>query len=244
MFILRKLSYVQLVYASYNFWDNFPHSILTPLAVRWYVNAFLSSFNQVDLSEGEQHALRVCCLLAIPPPPQGAGDVTLNVTPDLSQVTLNLLVRLVKDLASGMGQLDSHIEANHTVISKTLIPHLSRITGQTACMTCLRPRQSCDCRPSVSYEQLQTSPPTFTMLTSTAPHQVTSQAGSLHLMGMSYLGSLWPQPGPLQDLPPLLRGGCHQDSQSSPHQQCDSMLATWDSLGVMHLLLTWEACLH
>ena len=84
-------------------------------------------------------------------------------------------------------------------------------------MTCLRPRQSCDCRPSASYEQLRTSPPTFTMLTSTAPHQVTSQAGSLHLMGMSYLGSLWPQPGPLQDLPPLLWGGCHQDSQSSPH---------------------------
>ena len=113
--------------------------------MRWYVNAFLSSFNQADLSEGEQHALRVCCLLAIPPPPPGAGDMTLNVTPNLSQVTLNSLVRLIEDLASGMGQLDSHIEANHAIISKTLIPHLSRITGQPACMTCLRPRQSCDC---------------------------------------------------------------------------------------------------
>ena len=73
-------------------------------------------------------------------------------------------------------------------MSKTLIPHLSRITGQPACMTCLRPRQSCDCRPSASYEQLRTSPPTFSMLTSTAPHQVTSQAGSLHSMGMPSFG--------------------------------------------------------
>ena len=188
MFILCRLSYVQLVYASHNLWDNFPHSISTPLAARWYVNAFLSSFNQADLNEGEQHALRVCCLLAIPPPPPGAGDMTLNVTPNLSQVTLNSLVRLVKYLASGMGQLDSHIEANCTIISKTLIPHLSRITGQPACMTCLRPRQSGDCQPSASYEQLRTSPPAFTTLTLTTPHQATSQVGSLHSMGMPSFG--------------------------------------------------------
>ena len=93
------------MYAGHSLWDNFPHSILTPQAARWYVNAFLASFNQADLSEGEQHALRVCCLLAILPPPPGVGDVTLNVTSDLSQVSLNAIVRTVEDLASGMGRL-------------------------------------------------------------------------------------------------------------------------------------------
>ena len=182
------------MYTDHNLWDNFPHSISTPLAARWYVNAFLSSFNQADQSEGEQYALRVYCLLTIPPPPPGAGDMTLNVTPDFSQVTLNSLVRLIEDLASGMGWLDSHIEANHAIISKTLIIHVSRITGQPACMTCLRPRQSCDCRPSASYEQLRTSLPTFTTLTSTAPHQVTSQACRIPLFGLP-MATAWSSTG-------------------------------------------------
>ena len=176
------------MYSSHNLWDNFLHSISTPQAARWYVNAFLASFNQADLSEGEQHALRVCCLLAIPPPPPGARDVTLNVTPDLSQVSLNSIVRLVEDLASGMGQLGSHIEANCAVISRTLVAHLARVMGQPACITCLRPRQSCDCWALASYKQLRTSPPTFTTLTLTAPHQVTSQAGGLHSMAMPSFG--------------------------------------------------------
>ena len=71
LFVLCRLSYVQLVHAGHAYWDNFPHLILTPQAARWYVNAFLASFNQADLTEGEQHALRVCCLLAIPLPPPG-----------------------------------------------------------------------------------------------------------------------------------------------------------------------------
>ena len=71
------------------------------------MNAFLGAFNHAELSNGEQHALQVCCLLVLPPPPPGAGEVTLNVPPDLSQVSLPAIVRLVDDLASGMGRLGS-----------------------------------------------------------------------------------------------------------------------------------------
>ena len=199
MFILCGLSYVQLVHTGHSLWDNFPHSISTPQAVRWYVNAFLASFNQADLSEGEQHALRVCCLLAIPPLPPGVGDMTLNVTSDLSQVSLNSIVRVVEDLASGMVWLGPHIEANHAVIGRTLVPHLAKITGQPSCITCLRPRQGCECQVATSYEQLRTSPPAFTTLTSMAPHQVTSQASALHSMGMPSFGlpiaTAWPSTG-------------------------------------------------
>ena len=136
--------------------------ILTPQAMRWYVNTFLASFNQANLTEGEQHALRVCCLLAIPPPPSGIEDVTLDISSDLSQVCLTAIMRIVEDLASGMGQLSPHIEANHTVISRTLIPHLEKITNHPSCMTCLRPRQMCECLVPTSYDQLRTSPPAFT----------------------------------------------------------------------------------
>ena len=163
------------------------------------MNTFLASFNQANLTEGEQHALRVCCLLAIPPPPPGVGDVTLDVSSDLSQVCLTAIVRIVEDLASGMGWLSPHIEANRAVISRTLIPHLEKITNHPSCMTCLRPRQMCECLVPASYDQLRTSPPAFTTLTLMAPHQVTSQAGGLHTMGTSSFGSSiatkWPSMG-------------------------------------------------
>ena len=87
-----------------------------------------------------------------------------------------------------MGWLGPHIEANHAIIGRTLIPHLAKITGQPSYITCLRLRQVCECWAATSYEQLRTSPPTFTMLTSMAPHQVTSQASGLHSMGMPSFG--------------------------------------------------------
>ena len=151
-------------------------------------SAFLGAFNHAELSDGEQHALRVCCLLALPPPPSGAGEVTLNVPPDLSQVSLPAIVRLIEDLASGMGRLGSYIEANCAVVSRTLILQMEKITGHPSCITCLRPRQMCDCRVTATYNQLRTSPPMFTTLTSTAPHQVSSQASDLHSMRMPSLG--------------------------------------------------------
>ena len=175
---------MQLVHARNQHWDNFPHSLATPQSARWYVNAFLGAFNHAELSDREQHALRICCLLAIPPPPPGAGDVTLSVSSDLSQVSLPAIVRLMEDLASGMGRLGPYIEANHVVVSRTLVPHLEKITGHPSCISCLRLRQMCECMATATYDQLRTLPPAFTTLTSTAPHQVSSQASGLHSMGM------------------------------------------------------------
>ena len=54
------------------------------------------------------------------------------------------IVRIVKDLGSGMGWLGPDIEANHAIISRTLIPHLAKIMGHPSCITCLRPRQVCE----------------------------------------------------------------------------------------------------
>ena len=98
-----------------------------------------------------------------------------------------------------MRRLSPHIEANRAVISRTLIPHLEKITNHPSCMTCLRHRQMCECLVPASYDQLRASPPAFTTLTSTTPHQVTSQAGGLHTMGIPSFGSsrttTWPSMG-------------------------------------------------
>ena len=114
--------------------------------------------------------------------------MTLNVTSDLSQVSFMAIVRIMEDLASGMGQLGPHIKDNHAVISRTLIPHLAKIMSHPSCITCLRLRQVCECLVGTLYDQLRTSPPAFTMLTSMVPHQVTSQASCLHSMGMPSFG--------------------------------------------------------
>ena len=87
-----------------------------------------------------------------------------------------------------MGWFGPHIKANQAIISWTLIPHLAKITGHPSCITCLRLRQVCKCQVATSYHRLRTSPPAFTTLTSTAPHQVTSQASGLHSMGMPSFG--------------------------------------------------------
>ena len=89
-------------------------------------------------------------------------------------------------------------------------------------MTCLRPRQMCECLVPTSYDQLRTSPPAFTTLTSMAPHPVTSQAGGLHTMGMPSFGSsgatTWPSMGATST---ATDGPC-QDSQFSQlqHREC------------------------
>ena len=120
---------------------------------------------------------------------------------DFSQVSLPAIVRLIEDLASGIGKLGSYLEANLAVVSRTLIPQMEKITSHPSCITCLRPRQMCDCRVTATYDQLRTSPPTFTTLTLTVPHQVSSQASGLQSLGMPSLGPPpWLLPGLPQDL--------------------------------------------
>ena len=62
----------------------------------------------------------------------------------------------------------------------------------------------CECLLPTSYDQLRASPPAFTTLTLTAPHQVTSQAG-----------------GPQWEPPPLPQNGLYWDRQFSPFQHLE-----------------------
>ena len=163
------------------------------------------------------------------PAPPGAEEVTLNVPPDLSQVSL----------PAGMRRLGSYIEANCAVENRTLIPQMEKITGHPYCISCLRLKQMYDCRVAATYDQLRTSPPTFTTLTSTAPHQVSSQASGLHTLGMPSLGppmatawssigttSLttgWNPPGQLVFPTPMLGNTNHYTGQTTSVTSSQSM---------------------
>ena len=143
-----------------------------------------------------------------------------------------------------MGQLNSHIEANCTVIGRTLIPHLAKITNHPSCMTCLRLRQMCECLVPTSFDQLRTSPPAFTTLTLMVPHQVTSQAGGLHTMGMPSFGSslatAWPSIGATS----TATGWTLPGQPVFPTPTLGTQGHFTGSQWVVHLPPAWETCLH
>ena len=97
------------------------------------MQVFLSALNNVSLSPGEQHVLRTCCLLAVPPPSPGSGGIILTPQLDLSSVSLTELVVTVQDLASGMGVLAGHVAENRGVITSHPLPHLESVSGVSPC---------------------------------------------------------------------------------------------------------------
>ena len=88
-----------------------------------FVQSFFGPFEGANLTEGEQHCLRACMLLSIPPVP-GQGGWTLNTSlkANLTKHTITELIGIVLDLASGNTQLRAHVQANRPVITRVLIP--------------------------------------------------------------------------------------------------------------------------
>ena len=159
--------------------ESFPSQLRNRKGARDYVQNFLAAFNQANLNQGEQHVLRTCCLLAIPPPSPGAGGIIITPPVDLSMIGLMQLALYVEDLASGMGTLSPHVVENTNVICNRLLPHLEGMTGVPRCPGCLHPQGGCSCQKAplqMSYSQLQTAPPAFTMLAGGTASMVHSTA--------------------------------------------------------------------
>ena len=157
----------------------FPSRLRNWKGAQDYVQNFLAAFNQANLNQGEQHVLRTCCLLAIPPPSLGAGGIIITPPVDLSMIGLMHLALYVEDLTSGMGTLSPHVVENTNVICNRLQPHLKGMTGFSRCPRCLHPQGGCSCRQAplqMSYSQLQMAPPAFTTLASGTSSMVQSTA--------------------------------------------------------------------
>ena len=112
---------------------SFPSQLRNRKGAWDYVQNFLAAFNQANLNQGEQHVLRMCCLLAIPPPSPGVGGIIIMPPVDLSMIGLMQLALYVEDLASGMGTLSPHVVENTNVICNCLLPHLEGMTGVPRC---------------------------------------------------------------------------------------------------------------
>ena len=84
-----------------------------PSRAKEYINAFLVPFSRGHrLSREGDRALKLCALLAFPPPPPGSVVQDVDLPPRLEAVGPEQLSGVVLDLAEGYAHLPSGLHPN------------------------------------------------------------------------------------------------------------------------------------
>ena len=123
----------------------FPTALERRTGARRYVGAFRAPFQDLRLAPSQEHALRVCSLLAIPPPPRDQKALPGGVPEDLSEDNLSTWADTVQDVATGMivpQPGTDQIIFPHLVELLTLLESVSRVAF---CRQCYLPGSSCRC---------------------------------------------------------------------------------------------------
>ena len=89
--------------------------------------------------------LKLCALLAFPPPPPGSVVRNVDLPPRLEVVGPEQLSGVVLDLVEGYARLPSGLRPNRRVIIDELLPALEELTRTPKCTWCLYPSPSCAC---------------------------------------------------------------------------------------------------
>ena len=131
-------------------WESFPRALERRAGARRYVGAFRAPFQDLRLTPPQEHALRACSLLAIPPPPPGQEALPGGVPEDLSQDNLSTWADTVQDVAAGM--IAPQPETSQTIFPQvvevlTLLESVSRVAF---CRQCYLPGAACRCLGSCS----------------------------------------------------------------------------------------------
>ena len=126
-------------------WEFFPRALERRTGARRYVGTFRAPFQDLRLTPSQEHALRACSLLAIPPPPPGQEALPGGVPEDLSQDNLSAWSETVQDVATGM--IAPRPEMSLTIFPQvvevlTILESVSRVTF---CHQCYLPGSACRC---------------------------------------------------------------------------------------------------
>ena len=139
-----------MMHGDASLWESFPRALERRTGTRRYVGAFRAPFQDLRLTPPQEHALRVCSLLAIPPPPPGQEALPGGVPEDLSQDNLSTWADTVQDVAAGMIAPQpgtSQIIFPQVVEVLTLLESVSRVAF---CRQCYLPGSACRCLGSCS----------------------------------------------------------------------------------------------
>ena len=91
-----------MMHGDASLWESFPRVLERQTGARRYVGAFRAPFQDLRLAPSQEHALRVCSLLAILPPPPDQKALPGGVPEDLSEDNLSTWADTVQDIAVGM----------------------------------------------------------------------------------------------------------------------------------------------
>ena len=136
-----------IAYGKTNWGKDFPSTLEDQAEAKNYVSAFYCALNPLlrEVSDGDEHIMRSCSLLAILPPPPGTLLRHLEIPMDLSTMRLTDWVNNVQDLATGMVMLPPTFLVTGKVIQSSILPKLKRVAGVKSCRFCFHPHTVCGC---------------------------------------------------------------------------------------------------
>ena len=140
-----RFEYIKMMHGDASLWESFPQALERRTGARRYVGAFRAPFQDLHLAPSQEHALRVCSLLAIPPPPRDPKALPGGVPENLSEDNLSTWADTVQDVATGMIVLQpgtDQIIFPHLVELLTLLESVSRVAF---CRQCYLPGSACRC---------------------------------------------------------------------------------------------------
>ena len=170
-----------IAYSKTNWEKDFPSALEDLAEAKKYVSAFYYTLNPLlkELSDGDEHIMRVCSLLAIPPPPPGTPLRHLEIPMDLTTMRLPDWVNYVWDLATGLVMLPPTFLVTGKVIQSSVLPKFERVAGVKSCRLCLHPHTVCGCSQISAWSHTSTRQ---TPATATTAHSHESKSVSTSIM--------------------------------------------------------------
>ena len=134
-----------MMHGDASLWESFPRALERRASTRRYVGAFRAPFQDLRLTPPQEHALRACSLLAIPPPPPGQEALPGGVPEDLSQDNLSTWADTVQDVAAGM--IAPQPETSQTIFPQVVevLTLLESVSWVAFCRQCYLPGSACRC---------------------------------------------------------------------------------------------------
>ena len=163
-----------------NWGKDFPSTLEDSAEANNYVTAFYYELSPLlrEVSDGDEHIMRACSLLAILPPLPGTPTRHLEIPMDLNMMRLPDWVNNVLDLATGMVMLPPTFLVTGKVIQTSVLPKLERVAGVKSCRFCLHPHTVCECSKISAWSHTSTRQTPATVTTA-GSHASTSVSASM-----------------------------------------------------------------
>ena len=152
-----------------------------PTEAKNYVSTFYYALSPLlkEVSDRDEHIMRVCSLLAILPPLPGTLSRHLEIPMDLNMMRLPDWVNYVRDLATELVMLPPTFLVTRKVIQSSVLPKLERVSGVKSCRFCLHPHMVCGCSQISAWSHTSTRQ-TLATVTTAHSHDSTSVCASMH----------------------------------------------------------------